>query len=46
MAFIWIFLSSPIDKNDDTKVQIEIKSGTSTQEIASILKENDLIRSE
>ena len=46
MAFIWIFLSSPIDKNADTKVQIEIKSGTSTQEIASILKENDLIRSE
>ena len=46
MAFIWIFLSSPVDRNDDTNVKIEIKSGTSTQEIANILKENNLIRSE
>lgn len=45
MAFVWIFLSSPTDRNDDTKIQIEIKSGTSTQEIADILKENNLIRS-
>lgn len=46
MAFVWIFLSSPTDRNNDTKIQIEIKSGTSTQEIADILKENNLIRSE
>ena len=45
MAFIWIFLSSPVDRSDDTEVKIEIKAGVGTQGIADILKENNLIRS-
>ena len=46
MAHIWMFLSSPTDRKSDTEIKVEIKSGTSTQEIANILKEKDLIRSE
>jgi cell division protein YceG involved in septum cleavage len=41
MALIWIFLSSPVDRSDDTEVKIEIKAGVGTQGIADILKENN-----
>ena len=46
MAFICMYLSSPVDRNNDTEIKVEITSGTSTKEIASILKEKELIRSE
>ena len=46
MALVWIFLSSPTDRKSDTEIKVEIKSGTSTQQIAHMLKEKDLIRSE
>lgn len=43
---VGIYLGSPIDKNDDSSVQLTIESGTARKEIGHLLKENDLIRSE
>lgn len=43
---IFIFLSSPVDKNSNTIIEVEITSGTSTSSIAKTLKERNLIRSE
>jgi len=42
----WIYLSSPIDKNNTEVIEVEIVSGTSTSQIGSILKEKKVIRSE
>lgn len=42
----WIYLSSPIDKNNTEVIEVEIASGTSTSQIGSILKEKKVIRSE
>ena len=41
----WIYLSSPVDKNDSEDVIVEIKSGESTSHIGVILKEKRLIHS-
>ena len=46
MAFVWNYLSSPIDKNSDTSIEVVIEPGTSTKNIAVTLKEKHLIRSE
>lgn len=42
----FLYLKSPIDKKSDTTIEVNIKSGTSTKEIAKILKERELIRNE
>ncbi|MDO4996889.1 MAG: endolytic transglycosylase MltG, partial [Bacilli bacterium] len=36
----------PVDKKDDTSIEVVIPSGSSTRKIASILKENNLIKNE
>lgn len=43
---IFMFNMSSVDKNNKTNKEIEIKSGMSVDSILSLLKENDLIRSE
>lgn len=43
---MWYYLQSPVDKNDKTVIEVEVKSGTSSSGIGKILKEKDLIRSE
>lgn len=40
-----MYLTSPVDKNDDKDIKISIKSGTSTIKIAEILKNNKIIKS-
>lgn len=40
-----IYFTGPIDKNNAEDIDIVIKSGTNTSDIAEILKSNDLIRS-
>lgn len=45
-AIFWLYLSSPIDKKSDTNIKVVIPAGTSTNNIAEILKEKNLIRSE
>lgn len=44
--FTYIYLESPVDKNQDTYVQLTVNKGASTKEIAKLLKENTLIKSE
>ena len=46
MGSVCIYLALPVDRNDDTTIEVEIPKGSSTREIASILKEKDLIRSD
>ena len=46
MAGIWIYLSGPTNKNSDADIEVVIPTGTSTKEIAGILKEKDLIKNE
>lgn len=46
LAGIWIFLTSPVNRNNKEEIKIEITSGTTTSQIATILKEKDLIKSE
>lgn len=46
IAGVCIFFSTPVDKKDDTNIEIVIPNGSSTKKIASILKENDLIKNE
>ncbi len=41
-----IYLSSPVDKKDNSEVEVEIASNTSTLKIGEILKEKKLIKSE
>ncbi len=41
----YIYLSSPVDKNSNTIIEVTIKSGMNKKEIAETLKERELIRS-
>lgn len=45
LAGIYLFLASPIDSSDKNKIEVVIPSGVGVSNIASILKEKDLIRS-
>ena len=45
LAFLYSYMISPTDINNNTPIEIEIKEGTSTKQISSILKDKDLIRS-
>lgn len=42
----FIYLGSPVDKNDKENIEIEIKSGTSSSSIGKILKDKGVIRSD
>lgn len=46
LACSYIYLSSPVDSTSKADIEVVIPSGTSTIEIAKILKSKDLIRSE
>ena len=46
LAAVYLFLVSPVDRNDAEKIEIVVPSGAGVSGIAEILKENDLIRSE
>ena len=43
---LFIYLGSPVDKNDKENIEIEIKSGTSSSSIGKILKDKGVIRSD
>ena len=45
-AFSYIFLSRPVDKTSTANIEVTIKRGMRTSEIAKLLKERGLIRSE
>ena len=45
ISILFIYLSSPVDKNSTATIVVDIKSGTSTNMIAEELKNRDLIRS-
>ena len=45
-CFSWFYLTGPVDKNNSSEIVVEIPSGTSTNGIASILKDKGLIKSE
>lgn len=40
------YLSSPVDRNNDTSIEVVIPQGTSTRQIGKILKEKNLIKSD
>ena len=42
----WNIFTSPMDKNDKEKIEVIIPNGTTNIQIASILKEKELIRNE
>ena len=44
-GILWIFLTSPVQRNSQEDIEVVITSGTSTRDIGNILKEKDLIRS-
>lgn len=46
MAGLCIFLATPVDNTDDTKIEVVIPQGVAGKKIANILKEKDLIRNE
>lgn len=46
MAGVCVTFAQPVDKKDDTSIEVVIPSGSSTKKIASILKENNLIKNE
>ena len=46
LAAIYLFLSSPVDKNNHKDIEVVVPSGTGVSGVAEILKENNLIRSE
>lgn len=46
MAGMCISFAQPVDKKDDTSIDVVIPNGSSTRKIASILKENNLIKNE
>ena len=43
---VFIYFSTPVDKNDENVIEVVIPQGTTTKKIGSILKEKDLIKSE
>ena len=46
LAAVYLFLASPVDRNDHEVIDVVVPSGTGVSGVAKILKENDLIRSE
>ena len=46
LSLIYLFLTTPVDKSSDAIIEVTIDSGMSSKEIASLLKERELIRSE
>ena len=42
---VYLFLSSPVDKNSKAIIQVEIKSGMNTNQIGRLLEEKKIIRS-
>lgn len=46
LAAVYLFLASPVDKNDTEEIDVVVPSGTGVKGIAKILKDNNLIRSE
>jgi len=45
-GIVCIYLASPVDRKDDTTIEVEISNGTGVKRIAKILKEKELIKSE
>ncbi len=46
LAAVYLFLASPVDRNNHEDIEIVVPSGVGITGIAKILKENNLIRSE
>lgn len=46
LSAVYLFLASPVDKDDHEKIEVDVPSGTGVSGIAAILKENNLIRNE
>ena len=44
--FTWNYMISPVDKNDNKKIEVIIPNGTTSRQIGVILKKKDLIRNE
>lgn len=45
LGISWVYLASPVDKNDKKDIEVEITKGISVVKISTILKEEKLIRS-
>ena len=45
LGLLYLYLISPVDRNDNSEVKVTIESGYSTKQIGNLLKENRLIRS-
>ena len=45
LGISWMYLASPVDKNDKKDIEVEITKGISVVKISNILKEEKLIRS-
>ena len=41
----WMYLESPVDKNDNEIIEVKVESGTYSSKIGELLKEKGLIRS-
>ena len=41
----WVYLESPVNKNNKEEIEVTIESGTNSTQIGEILKEKNLIRS-
>ncbi len=41
----WVYLESPVDKNDKEEIQVVVESGTNSTQIGELLKEKKLIKS-
>ncbi len=46
LAAVYLYMASPVDRNDTKTIEVDIPSGVGVSGIADILKENNLIRSE
>ena len=42
----WNVMMSPVNKNNNKEIEVVIKNGSTSQQIATVLKEKELIRSE
>ena len=45
LGISWVYLASPVDRNDKQDIEVEITKGISVVKISNILKEEKLIRS-
>ncbi len=43
---LWIYLASPVNSSNSDEVEVVVESGSSTSQIAKLLKDKDLIHSE